>query len=422
MRQKPYHITHHCLSGGFPIPAPDTQEQGHYFIFWWKSIPLGQLFIHPGQRQSEKHFWQQAASAIAPAVQQYARLAHPHTQPAPWQQWLEAQQFTKAASFFEEAFAAVAAPELPAQVPVSILICTRNRPAHLQQCLHRLQQLSCRPQEIVVIDNAPSDNRTQEVVQQFKEVRYCREARAGLDIARNTGIRQADCPIVAFLDDDVVAHPLWVYRVWEAFQQPEVAAITGLVIAAELQTEAQQIFEQHWSFNRGYINKVYDQAYFEKTLAQGPPVWEIGAGANMAFRKAIFEQAGYFNELLDVGAAGCNGDSEMWFRILAAGHSIRYAPLAVVHHEHRKEMAGLQKQIFYYMRGFAAAALLQQQLQQQAGYKNHLLEVLPPYYLKLLRQGFPRYPFRYRTLGAEIKGLASGVLFYLRNKHQLSVK
>lgn len=104
-----------------------------------------------------------------------------------------------------------------------------------------LQGLACQPAEIVVVDNAPTDASTRDVCQGFAEVVYKQEPRAGLDIARNTGIKNARYPIVAFVDDDVVAHPWMIYRLWETFHDHSIAAMTGLVIALELQTKAQLI-------------------------------------------------------------------------------------------------------------------------------------------------------------------------------------
>jgi cellulose synthase/poly-beta-1,6-N-acetylglucosamine synthase-like glycosyltransferase len=145
-------------------------------------------------------------------------------------------------------------------------------------------------------------------VEHFEGITYCREPRPGLDIARNTGAKKADYSIVAYIDDDVILHPLWSYRVWKAFEDPAIQAMTGLVIASSLDTESQQTFEKYWSFNRGYKEVLYNQGFFRESLQSGPPVWEIGAGANMAFRKEIFAKVGHFDERLDVGAAGCSGN------------------------------------------------------------------------------------------------------------------
>jgi glycosyltransferase involved in cell wall biosynthesis len=277
--------------------------------------------------------------------------------------------------------------------------------------------MACAPKEVIVIDNAPKTDDTKNIVSRFPNVVYYKEPRPGLDIARNAGIAQATCPIVAFVDDDVTVHPHCFYWTWKTFGDNSIGAMTGLVLAAELQTEAQYIFEKEWRFNRGYQDKIYDREFFNSTLSYGPPVWQIGAGANMAFRKSILQSTGNFDERLDVGAAGCNGDSELWFRILAKGFSIAYNPRAVVEHEHRKEMQALKKQLFSYMRGFTVAALIQQKFCRDAGYKRHLFVRLPKWYLKELGKGFPKYRMRYATIFSEIRGMFSGLLFYSKHKN-----
>ncbi|WP_205499844.1 glycosyltransferase family 2 protein [Rufibacter psychrotolerans] len=412
----PYHITHLSLDKSISVPPLLGKNQGNYLVFWWKNLPLGHLILGPNALTSEARYYAQLLQAIKPAIERY------NTSSLAWEQALLAKNFQEWKNCLEPIMEPHTAAPVPAQVPVSVVICTRNRPKQLQKCLKQLKTLVCLPEEIIVVDNAPSDDSSQKVAQPFREVTYVREPRAGLDIARNTGIQQASCPIVAYLDDDVVVHPLWVYQVWDTFQNPGTAAMTGLVLASELETEAQYLFEKHWSFNRGYTDKVFDAHFFQSQLTLGPPVWDIGAGANMAFRKSALEEVGYFDEVLDVGAAGCSGDSEMWFRLLAHGHAIHYNPRAVVHHEHRKDLKGLRKQIFYYMRGFTTAALLQQQQVPTANYQRRLFRVIPKHYYLMVVRGFPRYQDRNRTLWAEIKGILSGYSFYLRNRKKSTIR
>lgn len=407
----PYRISHVRLDRQLlNQPVLTTAGQGNYLVFWWKQIALGHLFLPPDQALTPKEYQQRLAKAIQPAVNLYAH--HAQADAMEWQHWIADGEFERFIPWMDGVFSLWLTTQVPEKVPVSLLICTRDRPVHLKRCLEMIRSLTCRPGEIVVVDNAPSDTLTEDVVREFDGVRYLKEPRIGLDIARNSGVSAAKYPVVAFVDDDVVVNPMWLFRVWETFQDPRTAAMTGLVIALKLDTEAQYIFEKHWSFNRGYCDIWYDAQFFKSTLAKGPPVWVIGAGANMAFRKEVFEEVGFFNELLDVGAAGCNGDSEMWYRILAKGHTIHYNPRAVVYHEHRKEMKGLKKQIFYYMRGFTTAALLQQKQNQEAGYRRHIFRKLPVHYRRLVTSGFPLYQYRFKTVGVEILGILSGLLFY----------
>lgn len=79
----------------------------------------------------------------------------------------------------------------------------------------------------------------------------------------------------------------------------------------------------------------------------------------MAFRRQIFALVGNFDERLDMGAAGCSGDSEIWYRILAEGWMCNYEPAAVVFHYHRQELDSLKKQMYLYMRGHVMALLVQ---------------------------------------------------------------
>ena len=397
---------------------PRIKEAGYYCVFWWLDIPLGQLFIEKDQELTKEELFQKVFSVIEPTIDFY----------------IDSQKIIRSdykKIFFEndrqifnremdKIFSVFFPQSFPREIDISVVICTRNRSVHLKNCLERLKSQRSLPGEIIVVDNAPSDESTRIVVDQYPGIVYFREPRAGLDIARNSGAKLAKNDIVAYIDDDVLVHPLWAYRTWEAFLSKDVTATTGLVIASTLETEAQQIFEKFWSFNRGYQDKVYAGHFFNKQLAEGPPVWEIGAGANMAFRKSLFDQIGYFDERLDVGAAGCSGDSEIWFRILANGGTIHYSPRSVVYHEHRKELRQLHKQLFNYMRGFAAAALIQEAHYKQAGYKKRLFQSLPKNYLKMLALAFPRYSFQNRTLISEIRGVVSGIFFYYKNKNKPS--
>jgi GT2 family glycosyltransferase len=70
-----------------------------------------------------------------------------------------------------------------------------------------------------------------------------------------------------------------------------------------------------------------------KSAAPGP--WSIGHGSSMAFRRDVFKTLGKFDERLGGGAPlrSCD-DTEMFYRVLMAGHRIIYEPAALVRHKH----------------------------------------------------------------------------------------
>ena len=298
---------------------------------------------------------------------------------------------------------------------VSLVICTRDRPHELTRCLASLPRQTRPANEIVVVDNASRTKDTENVCRQAG-VRYVREPRPGLDIARNSGARASRGEILAYTDDDVVLHPRWLERLVEAFDTPNIWAVTGLVLPAELATPAQWQFERYWGFGRGFERKDFGESFLQAHRASGCPTWLIGAGASMAFRRTAFERAGFFDERLDVGAAGCSGDSEIWHRILCAGGTCRYEPSAVAFHYHRREWAGLKKQIRAYMRGHSAALLVQYEQSGRAGNLRRLFVSFPSFYARrLARQMIRGRDASNLLMRDEIAGLLSGVWFYLRS-------
>ncbi len=309
----------------------------------------------------------------------------------------------------------------PAPVPkpavdadtVAVVICTRDRPDHLKSCLSSLKRQSRRPDQIVVVDNASRTGDARQVCLDAG-VDYVREDRPGLDIARNTGARLARADIIAYTDDDVVLHPTWLERLAGAFESEAIEAVTGLVLPLKLDTHAQRIFEFCWSFGRGFSPIEFTPEDFEAAQATGFAAWEIGAGANMAFRKRVFDRIGWFDESLDVGAAGCSGDSEFWYRIVGAGGICRYDPAAVVFHHHRDSLEGLRQQLRAYMRGHVAALRVQAQRFPGQGNLRRISVSLPAYYARrlLTRLRHGRQDRSYFLLD-EIIGALQGVIYPL---------
>lgn len=229
---------------------------------------------------------------------------------------------------------------------VTVAVCSRDRPEQLKICLDALVQLNYPQLEVLVIDNAPSSDATQQMVQQYATVRYIREPRPGLNWARNRAILESSGEILAFTDDDVRVDARWIHAIVQVFAaDPEVMAVTGLVLAAELETEAQWWFEQNGGFSKGFqrrrLQRLDGQLHWTD-LGTG----SLGTGANMAFRKTLFKQIGGFDPALDVGTATNGaGDLELFFRVLKAGAGFVYEPSALVWHYHRREYHQLRTQL-----------------------------------------------------------------------------
>jgi GT2 family glycosyltransferase len=228
--------------------------------------------------------------------------------------------------------------------PISVIVCTRDRPTSLEHCLEAISNVRHPEMEVIVVDNASSTDATREVVAEAG-FRYVREDRPGLDWARNRGWQEASHDLVAYIDDDASADEFWLEGICRGFRDPETAATTGLVLPAELETEAQHIFESYGNgMSKGMSRRLFQptqMATVEFIRSQ-----DVGVGTNMAYRKSILQELEGFDTALDVGTpSGGGGDLDMLHRVMVSGHTIAYEPSAIVRHRHRRDMAGLIQQI-----------------------------------------------------------------------------
>jgi GT2 family glycosyltransferase len=311
-----------------------------------------------------------------------------------------------------------AAAIVPKPIPptsLSVIICTRNRPQALEQCLASFAGQTRQPDEIVVVDNGSATDETR-VAAVAAGVVYIREDRPGLDFARNAGVARATGMIVAFTDDDVVLHETWCQSMLSAFDSPDIQVVTGLVLPGELTTTPQVTFEREWGFGRGYTRIDFPPSVLDHAAPDLFPPWIIGAGASMAFRREVFDICGDFDLRLGAGASGCSDDSEMWYRVLHHSGTCRYEPSIIAWHYHRKTVGELQGQVRAYMAGNVTSAFIQYERTGRRENLRYLFWTVPTRALMLLARAVV-HPRRttFATLLPHLRGVVAGYLYYARH-------
>ncbi|MER3435137.1 MAG: glycosyl transferase family 2 [Leptolyngbya sp. ERB_1_1] len=412
------------ISEAIPELPTNSDYQGLYLVLFWANIPLGHLELQMAQLpMSASELSNLILQTIAPTIGSHL-LKTGFEGELPIDSPQSKTPNLEDVLALEKPLALLRSQieTLPSDSSVSVIVCTRDRPDALKNCLRSLQALNPRPLEILVIDNAPSSDATYQIVSQMPNIRYVKEPRSGLSAARNRGIRESNGSILAFTDDDVTVHPHWTAQLQQAFSNPRIMAVTGLVLPTQLEAESQCIFEKGFGgFGQGYRPKTFDSPFFETMQRRGVPVWKIGAGANMAFRRSVFQQVGEFDQRLGAGCAGCSEDSELWYRILSEGGECYYTPKAVVFHTHRADLASLKSQLYQYMRGHVAALLIQFERYRHWGNLRRLTVALPRYYLRrTLSRILNRSQIPAEILRAEITGCFAGIIFYLQNRQRRS--
>ena len=306
---------------------------------------------------------------------------------------LLAGHFPDIASFYATAPPPPEPTALATGPTVSVVVCTRNRADDLQRCVRTLCNLQPAPLEILVIDNAPSDERSGQVVLGVPRLRYFVEPRRGLSWARNRGIVECAGEVIAFVDDDVTVDSRWVGRLQQAFaENPTAGAVTGLVNPSELETLAQAQFEFYAGFGRGHAPKWFHPARGRRRLHwKACETGRFGTGANMAFRRTVFERLGLFASELGAGTRSEGGeDLEMFYRVIKHGIPVVYEPRVRVWHRHRREPDALVRQMHGWGVGYLA-------------FVNHARRLFPEEALNLRR-------FELYWLAVLLKRIIGGIL------------
>lgn len=306
-------------------------------------------------------------------------------------------------------------------VHLTVALCTRDHPEGVRRCLASLQEQSYPRLTVLVVDNAPRDDRVRQIVDSGRfrvPVRYVVEPAPGLSHARNTAVDRCDTELIAFLDDDEVACRYWASELVRGFfEDPTVDCVTGVITPRELKTAAQQLFERFGghSKGRGFLPVTFDGRQIGKTKSLFP-LPPFGTGGNMAFRVAAVRELGGFDTALGAGTATCGSeDTDIFSTLLLDGRRLAYRPSALVWHYHRLTYESLRRQMYGYgialtafyasvvarhpLRGFRLLALAPRAIREVLGSSGvragGLGESFPADLLAAKRSGLVRGPAAY---------------------------
>ena len=143
-----------------------------------------------------------------------------------------------------------------------------------------------------------------------------RELTPGAYAARNTGIRAARAPIIAFTDADCRVDPNWLSSILEHMADPEIAMLVG-----HCRFPPQASMALH-------LLGAYENAKTEFVINRCESTQQFAYGNNMAVRASVFEEIGLFKEWKRAG------DSELVHRLAAQRPDLRLAFCRTVRIEH----------------------------------------------------------------------------------------
>jgi GT2 family glycosyltransferase len=217
---------------------------------------------------------------------------------------------------------------LPGSADVTVVIVTWNAAQVIGRCLDALRLQTVKARQIMVIDNASSDE-TAEVVARYPDVRWCPlKQNVGFARANNLAVKQCQTPWVALLNPDAFACNDWLEMLMSAADENHHAAAFGSLqvqdaAANRVDGEGDCMHISGLIWRRGHGCPI-------QTVPSGHApyaVFSVCAAAAL-YRRDVFVQLGGLDEDFF-----CYGeDIDLGFRLRLAGYEALQVPAAQVVH------------------------------------------------------------------------------------------
>lgn len=216
---------------------------------------------------------------------------------------------------------------------ISIVIPTYNRKQDILEALRHVFEQEFQDFEAIVVDDNSSDQSVETIHKEFPEVKVITlEKNQGPAVARNTGIKAACGNIIVGIDSDVILPDNQVFnRIAAKFK--ELPGLNCIALRIVNYYSRKNDVKTWW-------HPLQIDQYAEK-----PFFTDYFSGSGYAFRKIVFEQAGYYPEELFMHGE----EVDLSLRILDAGFDIVYCPSITVLHK-VEEQSRNNLITFYYHR------------------------------------------------------------------------
>lgn len=236
-----------------------------------------------------------------------------------------------------------AAPDAPARhrilwpdvdLPVSIIVPTRDRPELLERCLEGVLRRTDYPSiEVLVMDNGSREDRTQRLFERLQGSANVRvipcAGEFNWSAINNAAAEVASGELLVLLNNDTqVADPGWLRELARHAARPEVGAVGAKLLFADGSVQHAGV----WLGPSGWVRHLLrlsggrapgylDQLIVTRNLS-------AVTGACMAVRRDVLRQVGGFDPALPV----VYGDIDLCLRLIEAGYRIVWTPYAQLLH------------------------------------------------------------------------------------------
>ena len=207
-------------------------------------------------------------------------------------------------------------------------------------------------------------------------VLHCNDENLGLSASRNVAVELASGDVVAFLDDDAVAHPEWVERLVSLYERHDAIAAGGKMTGRWVTGKPSFLPEEfYWLVGVTHRGFPTEECEVRNTF-----------GSNISFRREVFEELGGFETNLGrAGEKNLQGEeTEFAARMRQRyGQGVWYDPDAIVEHkvfDYRTKPKWLLERAFWqgYSKRVMADILPDEDGGEESAFLRQLLVVFVP--------------------------------------------
>ena len=203
------------------------------------------------------------------------------------------------------------------QTLVTLVIPARDAATTIDACLEAVQQVRKRPgsqlERVIVVDDGSKDDTLDRV--RAYDVDILESGGRGAGAARNIGWRSATTPLVWFVDSDCEPHADALEKLIDHLDSPDVAGVGGTYGIQEGASLLERLIHEEIVSRHARMSSEVD----------------FLATYDVLYRHSVLADLEGFDERYLKGQ-----DAEFAFRVLEAGHRLRFEHSSVVVHHHEQ--------------------------------------------------------------------------------------
>jgi len=216
----------------------------------------------------------------------------------------------------------------------SIVIVTHNSAKVIEPCLQSIRKHTPEPHEIILVDNASSDD-TLAAVKRLPEVRVIwNEWNLGYAKAVNQGIRASRGNLIVLLNPDTRVTPCWLGLLRQHLEEGRAPSATARPVGAVGPLSNYVAGEQKLALH--FQERAFDETQVDELAAllrrrKAGEHWEtkLLMGFCMMIPRSVFERIGLLDENLFNGG----DDLELSLRLRRTGYTLCIATDAFIYHQ-----------------------------------------------------------------------------------------